>query len=68
MIIQLNPTIPVWVEGKGTGYALALIDYSQEHNLIWVIGFDETGEIWQVANPLVRLQKNYTMGRMPVNV
>lgn len=64
MILQLNPTIPVWVEGKGAGHALALIDHSQEHHLIWVVGFDESSQIWEIPNPQVRLQKNYTMGRM----
>lgn len=35
-LTQLNPTIPVYVLGKGAGYAVAVIDYGQEHNLIWV--------------------------------
>ncbi len=64
MILQLNPTIPVWVEGKGNGHAIGWMDYSQEHQLMWVIAFDATGEIWTLPNPLVRLQKNYTMGRV----
>ena len=34
---QLNPAVPVRVEGKGQGYAFAVIDYGQEHNLIWVV-------------------------------
>lgn len=62
MIIQLNPTIPMSCP-KGSGHAIAVIDYSQEHNLIWVIALDETGEIWSISNPQVRMQKNITMGR-----
>lgn len=62
-ITQLNPTIPVYVLGKGAGYALALIDYGQEHNLIWVTAINETGEVWCAPNPKVRVTANWTMGR-----
>lgn len=62
---QLNPPLPVHVEGKGKGYAMAVIDYGPEHNLIWVTGLDGSGEIWCAPNPLVRLQTNWTMGRNP---
>lgn len=60
---QLNPTLPMVVEGKGSGYAIAVIDYGPEHHLIWVVAVDETGEIWSVSNPQVRMQPNWTMGR-----
>lgn len=60
---QLDPAIPVHVLGRGDGYAFAVIDYGQEHNLIWVTGIDETGEIWCAPNPKVRLQPNWSMGR-----
>jgi hypothetical protein len=60
---QLNPCIPVLVLDKGKGSAIAVIDYGQEHNLIWVVALDDSGEIWCTPNPRVRLQKNWTMGR-----
>lgn len=60
---QLDPTIPVHVIDKGAGFAFAVIDYGQEHNLIWVTAINETGEIWCAPNPQVRLQGNWTMGR-----
>jgi len=63
MIKQLNPTIPMSCP-KGNGYAIAVIDYSQEHNLHWVIAIDTTGEIWTYANPEVRMQKNISLGRV----
>ncbi|WP_295631570.1 hypothetical protein [Novosphingobium sp.] len=63
MFTQLNPTIPLHVLGKGDGYAIGMIDYGQEHNLIWVTAIDETGEIWCAPNSKVRLGKNWTMGR-----
>ncbi|WP_066560605.1 hypothetical protein [Croceicoccus bisphenolivorans] len=63
MFTQLNPTIPVHVLGKGDGYAFGMIDYGQEHNLIWVTAIDDSGEIWCEPNPKVRLGRNWTMGR-----
>lgn len=62
---QLNPPIPLHVLEKGDGYALAVIDYGQEHNLIWVTAIDSTGEIWCAPNPKVRMLKNWTAGRLP---
>jgi hypothetical protein len=60
---QLEPTIPVHVIDKGDGYAFAVIDYGQEHDLIWVIALTGSGEIWCAPNPRVRVQANWTMGR-----
>jgi len=60
---QLDPTLPVHVLEKGDGYAFAVIDYGQEHNLIWVTAINATGEIWCAPNPKVRVASNWTMGR-----
>ncbi len=65
MFTQLDPPIPLHVLGRGDGYALAVIDYGQEHNLIWVTAIGETGEIWCAPNPEVRMQANWTMRRAP---
>ena len=63
MFTQLNPALPLHVLGKGDGYAIGMIDYGQEHNLIWVTALTTNGEIWCAPNPTVRLGKNWTMGR-----
>lgn len=63
MFTQLNPPLPVMVQGKGKGYAFGVIDYGQEHNLVWVTALDENGEIWCAPNPIVRMTNNWTMGR-----
>jgi hypothetical protein len=63
MFTQLNPPIPLHVLEKGDGYAIGLIDYGQEHDLIWVTALDASGEIWCAPNPQVRLGRNWTMGR-----
>ena len=63
MVTQLDPAIPLHVLGKGAGYAIGLIDYGQEHSLIWITALDASGEIWCAPNHKVRLGKNWTMGR-----
>lgn len=61
-MIQLNPPLPLETP-KGSGYAHFIIDYSQEHHLMWVVFINETGECWTFQNPEIRLSPNYTMGR-----
>lgn len=68
MIIQLNPSIPLEVVDtpnfpKGSGEAIALIDYSKEDDLLWVIIMDSSGEIWTVPNQFVRGIGNVSIGR-----
>ena len=63
MFTQLNPPIPLHVLGKGDGHALGVIDYGQEHNLLWVTAIDGTGEIWCADNPQVRMLANWSIGR-----
>ena len=60
---QLDPPLPLHVVDRGSGYAIAVIDYGQEHDLRWVVGRDDGGEIWCVPIPPVRLQANWSMGR-----
>ena len=62
-MLQLNPTIPMTRESDGMqGYAFAMIDYSQEHYVLFVCGLDN-GEIWVLSNKDIRLQKNISLGR-----
>jgi hypothetical protein len=74
-LTQLDPPIPVkvvrsrapgshrsWPEG--TGYAVALIDYSQEHNMLWKVIFDDSGEIWDIPQPYIRGAHNVSMERV----
>jgi len=60
MFVELRTALPVSVP-KGNGFAFAVIDYGQEHHLLWVVIMDDTGEIWTVANPDVRVRSNPTM-------
>jgi hypothetical protein len=49
--------------GSSSGLAFAVIDYGEEHNLIWVVALDDSGEIWRSPDPKVRMRANWTMGR-----
>jgi hypothetical protein len=60
---QLSPPIPLTVADRGDGYAIAVIDYGQEFDLLWVVALNDSGEIWSAPNPQVRLQGNWSMGR-----
>lgn len=59
---QLDPQIPLMTE-KGPGQAIGVIDYSEEHNLLWVVILDNGGGIWTLPNSKVRGFPNETMGR-----
>lgn len=66
MMTQLNPPITLSTP-KGDGFAHFIIDYSQEHHLLWVVFIDETRECWTFRNPDIRIQENYTLGRTKLN-
>jgi hypothetical protein len=66
MIQQLNPPIPlVTVDGRKC-IALMVIDYGPDWDLLWVVGFHDSREIWSVNNSKLRLGDNISFGRMPV--
>jgi hypothetical protein len=67
MIHQLNPTLPLETP-KGKGFAHFLIDYSQEHDLLWVVFLNKNGECWTFKNSEIRIQKNFSIGRNDVSV
>jgi hypothetical protein len=67
MILQLNPMIPiVRVSDKMKGYAFLVIDYSQEHDILFTCAMDN-GEIWTLSNKEIRFQKNISMERKSIN-
>lgn len=63
MILQLNPMIPIFRLSDGMeGYAFLVIDYTQEHDLLFTCALDN-GEIWTLSNKDIRFQKNISLGR-----
>lgn len=63
-MLQLNPTIPVYsIEHNQKGYALIVLDYSQEHTTLFLVALDN-GELWWLAQDKIRMQKNISLGRL----
>jgi hypothetical protein len=62
MITQLNPPIPVQTP-DGKGMAQMVIDYGVEHDLLWIVFQNDTGECWAWSNKNIRAQSNITIGR-----
>ena len=68
MMLQLNPQLVVVVKKKDSnkwikGYAFLVIDYSQDHDLLFAVSLNSTGEIWIVPNDEVRFENNWSMKR-----
>lgn len=66
MILQLNPPLPLKTS-KGEGWAHFLIDYSQEHDLLWVVFLNEGGECWTVSNRQITMDQNWSLGRETIH-
>lgn len=63
MMLQLNPMIPIFrVSDDMQGYAFLVIDYSQEHNILFSCAMDN-GEIWTLSNAEIKFQKNISLKR-----
>lgn len=64
MMLQLNPTIPIIrISDNMPGYAFLVIDYSQEHHLLFTCVMDD-GEIWTLSNKDIRVQENTSLRRI----
>jgi hypothetical protein len=61
-MIRVDPPLP-FETPKGKAMAHFLIDYSQEHDLLWVCFQDDSGECWTWSNKEIRLQENISLGR-----
>ena len=61
MIVQLNPTIPIIRKSDSLkGWAFLVIDYSQEHDLLFTCAMDN-GEIWTLRNQDILIDKNISL-------
>jgi hypothetical protein len=63
-MLQLDPTIPIIRISDGmSGFALLVIDYSQEHDLLFTCAM-KNGEIWTLSNKEIKMQDNISLGRL----
>ena len=60
-MIELKARIPLTTP-KGKGWAYFIKDESMDHNLVWTVFLDETGECWMFDNKDIRIQPNFTYG------
>jgi hypothetical protein len=68
-VIQLNPPLDVrvveykdWHGPIGAGMAI----FRESHpdlNTVYTVAMDETGQLWDVPAPALRLSRNITWGR-----
>ena len=66
MFTQLNPPLPLFIPSKNaSALAHGIIDYGPEHHLLWVCFLSESGECWTVPNSDIRMEWNYSLGRIP---
>ena len=62
-MLQLNPMLPIIrVSDSMRGFAFLVIDYSQEHDILYSCIMDN-GEIWTLSNREIRAQENVSLGR-----
>jgi hypothetical protein len=62
-MLQLNPMIPIIRNSDNMkGYAFLVIDYSQEHDLLFTCAMDN-GEVWTISNKDLRIPNNVSLGR-----
>ena len=68
MFTQLNPPLPLFIPSKNaSALAHGIIDYGLEHHLLWVCFLNENGKCWTVPNSDIRMEWNYSMGRVPLS-
>lgn len=53
-MLQLNPSVPVEVNGYGPGEAYVLISYGIDIEPTWIVFIDESGESLQVKNSALK--------------
>jgi hypothetical protein len=62
-MLQLNPMLPLVHEDGRKFTAFAMLDYSQEHELMFAGWFEESREIWVLPQTKLRAGSNLTLGR-----
>lgn len=63
---RIDPPLPVETP-KGEGLAHFVVDYGLEHNLMWVVFLNDSGECWSFQNPLIRICKNFSWDRPKIS-
>jgi hypothetical protein len=63
-MLQLNPMLPIVRNSDGMkGFAFLVIDYSQEHDLVFTCAMDD-GQIWTLRNKEITFANNISLNRI----
>lgn len=63
-MLQLNPMLPIVRNSDGIkGFAFLVIDYSQEHDLVFTCAMDD-GQIWTLSNKAINFDNNISLNRI----
>ena len=64
IILELNTPLPVKVLPKNDdGMAHFILDYGTEHDTLWGIFLNQSGEFWWVPTKEIRMGKNWSFNR-----
>jgi hypothetical protein len=63
MMLQLEPPVKLRHKDGRKFTALVLLDYGPDYEMLWIGGFEDSGEIWAVPNRELRLVENVSLGR-----
>lgn len=63
-ILQLDPSIPVYVKDKGIGETLFLMETGKEDDTLFGVAMDDSGHFWWVPMSKIKLLNNYSIGRV----
>ena len=63
MFLELAKPWPVETS-KGPGFVYVLLDYSQDHDTLFLTCINSTGEFWYFKQSEIRAQKNLSLGRV----
>jgi hypothetical protein len=67
-MLQLNPMLPIVRVSDGMeGYAFLVIDYSQEHHILFTCAMDD-GQIWTLNNKEIRFCKKISLYRKEIKL
>jgi hypothetical protein len=64
-ILQLDPPL-LFVTDQGQAVtAILVMDYGIEYETLFLVGFQESRELWWLPHSRLRMQDNISLGRMP---
>lgn len=61
-VLRLEPPIEMDTP-RGRGLAILFRDYGHDHDDLWTVVLNDTGEFWTFRNADVRATTNFTFGR-----